>query len=259
MLQRVANLPLSKSGKGGPHRSYKTRSDYEAERDAYLQSLKLGWYQITIVFCAWSIVGLFLEETWIRVSMGLAQSRAGLVWGPFSPLYGVGAVILTALALFLFKRGCSMGLLFVSSMLMGALLEQTAGWGMQTFFGAVSWDYIAGGIPGALTQWVCLPFMLMWGVLGCVWGRVVMPNLLFAIGEPSTRLRMASVALLAVFLVADIALTLLCFERVVERKASMPPSNRLEQLVDKRFNDTFVSQRFQNMWIAGVNEHPFGE
>lgn len=257
MLQQAADLLQSKSEKRGSHRSRRARADYEVERDAYLRSMRLGWYQITIVFCAWSVIGLLLEETWIRVSMGLEQSRPGLVWGPFSPLYGVGAVLLTALSLYLFKRESSLGLLFFSSMLMGALLEQITGWGMQVLYDAVAWDYIAGGVPGAITQWVSLPFMLFWGVLGCVWGRIVMPDLLFAIGEPSSRLKMASVALLAVFLTADIVLTLLCFERVVERKESLPPSNQLEQYVDRQFNDSFVSQRFQNVWIAGVNEEPF--
>ena len=59
----------------------------------------LGWYQVTLIFFLWSILGLVIEELWMRVSMGVVQSRVGLVWGPFSPLYGTGAVLLTAVLL----------------------------------------------------------------------------------------------------------------------------------------------------------------
>lgn len=254
MSQPALNILLRRQEPGGSKDVSLERIERQAARDAYLDSVRLGWYQVTLVFFVWSVVGLLIEEAWIRISMGLVQSRAGLVWGPLSPLYGTGAVLLTLLALALHRRGANTYQLFTASMITGGLLEQVTGWTMETFMGAVSWDYITGGIPGALTKWVCVPYLIAWGVLGCLWGRIIMPDLLYAIGEPNTRLRRAMVALLGAFLATDVAITLTCFARVVERKADLPPSNPIEQLVDARYDDTFVARRFQNMEIPGVNE-----
>ena len=89
---------------------------------------RLGWYQVTLIFFLWSILGLVIEELWMRVSMGVAQSRAGLVWGPFSPLYGTGAVLLTAVLLRLHDLRATAWQIFLASMLLGGVLEQATGW-----------------------------------------------------------------------------------------------------------------------------------
>ena len=85
-----------------------------------------------------------------------------------------------------------------------------------------------------------------------------MPELLYGIGEPTSILKAAIVGLLGVFLAADIVMTLACFDRVVERQQNVPPANVLEQYVDREFDDQFVAERFRNMQIDGINDHPFG-
>ncbi len=210
------------------------------------EGTKLGWYQIVLIFSLLSVIGLVLEEVWMRLSMGVEQSRAGLVWGPFSPLYGTGAVLLTAVMLRLHEHRASMRQVFLASALVGGVLEQTTGWLMENVLGVVAWDYIAGGIPGALTKWVAVPFLFMWGAMGCVWDRCVMPGLLRVIGGPTTKKRVTFVALLGVFLVLDIAVTLTCFGRMVERDANIPPANAIEAWVDQTYDDQFVAERFQN-------------
>ena len=207
---------------------------------------RVGWYQITLIFFLWSIIGLFLEEGWMRLAMGVSQSRAGLVWGPFSPIYGFGAVLLTIMLATLERNGATIWQVFFASMIVGGLLEQATGWAMETFMGVVSWDYIAGGVPGAISKWVALPFLLAWGALGCLWGQVIMPCTLKALGGPSTLPRVVLVGLLGAFLIADIVVTLTCFDRLVEREENIPPTNALEELVDEQYDDEFVQRRFQN-------------
>ena len=208
---------------------------------------RLGWYQVTLIFFLWSILGLVIEELWMRVSMGVAQSRAGLVWGPFSPLYGTGAVLLTAVLLRLHDLRATAWQIFLASMLLGGVLEQATGWAMETFFGIVSWDYVAGHIPGALSKWVALPFLFAWGGLGLLWDRMIMPGLMPVLGGPTTKKRVVFVGLIGVFLVLDIAVTIVCFGRMAERDANIPPSNPIEEWVDKSYSDDFVARRFQNI------------
>ena len=64
-------------------------------REAYLDSLpSVSFYHLVVIFTFASVLGLVLETLWWLVTQGSLQHRYGMVWGPFSPLYGIGAVLL---------------------------------------------------------------------------------------------------------------------------------------------------------------------
>ena len=167
-------------------------------RDAYLDYLRLGWYQVVIIFLLASMAGLVLEEVWMFATAGLTQSRPGLVWGPFSPLYGCGAVLLTLFCWGMRKARANDGVVFLVSAAVGGGLEQVTGWAMETLFHASSWTYIH--LPDHITQWVAWRFLFFWGVIGLVWARYVMPDLLYRIGAPTFKRQAVFVLLLAAYL-----------------------------------------------------------
>ena len=216
-------------------------------RDAYLKELALNWYQVVIIFLMGSFLGLVIEQIWMFVTAGLTESRVGLVWGPYSPIYGFGAVLLTVFCWSLRRRGASKLQVFVIAMVVGGLLEQVTGWGMETLLGAVSWDYT--GVPGAITKWVAIPFLVFWGILGLIWSDRIMPELLFRIGMPTTLRQVAFVLLIALYLAADIGMTVVCFGRMAARDAGIAPKNAFEEWVDENYTDEFIASRFQNMAI----------
>lgn len=220
--------------------------------DEYLDHLHLGWYQIVILFFLGSMAGLLIEEVWMLATAGLTENRVGLVWGPFSPLYGLGAVLLTLLSFFLRSRGARAWQVFLVSALVGGVLEQLTGWSMSTFFDAESWTYLH--LPDHITQWVAWRFLAFWGLLGLTWSRAVMPRLLYTIGMPTTRRQAVFVTLVAVYLVADIAMTLVCFDRKTERDAGIPPANAFEQWVDTNYSDEFIAARFENLKIGDARD-----
>ena len=103
--------------------------------DEYLDHLRIGWYQVVIIFFLGSMAGLLIEEVWMLATSGLTQSRPGLVWGPFSPLYGFGAVFLTILSFFLSRWslsdclavGSGLGYYSLSSVLIAEYKEASLG------------------------------------------------------------------------------------------------------------------------------------
>ncbi|MDO4536769.1 MAG: putative ABC transporter permease [Coriobacteriales bacterium] len=217
-------------------------------RSDFLDGLKISWYQIVVIFAIGSVAGLILEQLWMFITEGLTERRYGLVWGPFSPLYGVGATLLTILCFELRKRQATWWQIFLISMLVGGGLEQVTGWGMETFMGATSWDYT--NVPGCITKWVAWPFLFFWGILGLIWAKAVMPELLYRIGVPTRKRQVVFVALLALYLGFDIFMTLACFERVAARERGIPPQGVFEEWVDTKYSDQFVANRFQNMVFA---------
>ena len=219
--------------------------------------LRIDYFTLFWIFVAGCVFGLVVETVFHAIVYGGYESRAGLVWGPFSPLYGLGAVLLTWLSFYLRSRGAAGWQVFLVSALVGGVLEQIAGWSMSTLFDAESWTYLA--LPDHITQWVAWRFLVAWGVLGLVWCRAVMPRLLYQIGMPTTRRQAVFVTLVALYLVADVAMTLVCFDRKTERDAGVPPANAFEQWVDTNYNDDFISSRFENLKIGDrrdlVDEH----
>ena len=220
----------------------------ERLKEETLDNLRFGWYQAIFIFVVGSVGGLLLEEVWMLVTAGVTQSRVGLVWGPFSPIYGFGAVALTKITFFLRRHGAGDIKVFLVSALVGGVLEQITGWAMAELFDAQSWTYLY--LPDHITQWVAWRFLVMWGLLGVVWARFVMPWILCHIGEPTTRRQVVFVIILAVYLTLDIAMTLACFGRRVRRDAGYPAATVFEEWVDENYTDQFMSEKFQNLVIG---------
>ena len=216
--------------------------------DEYLDNMRLGWYQVVIIFFIGCMAGLLLEEIWMLATAGLAENRVGLVWGPFSPIYGTGAALLTILCFYMRKRRARTWQIFLISAVIGGVLEQTAGWAMETLFAAESWTYLH--LPDHITQWVAWRFLFFWGLLGIAWTRLIMPRLLYQIGMPTSRRQVVFIVLVSVYLVADIGMTFACFARKTARDAGVPATNAFEQWVDTNYSDEFIAGRFENLKIG---------
>lgn len=226
--------------------SAQQRVIYEARRalrEDFLNDHAPGFYQYIIIFLVASVLGLILETVYMYAFYGVVESRVGLVWGPFSPLYGFGAVLLTAVLWPL--RNQPIWIIFVISAGIGGILEQIAGWGMETVMHAWSWSYLH--FPDHITQWVAWRFLIMWGVLGLAWCKLIMPEMLFRIGEPTTRRQAVVAGLLAAFIALDVSITVMCFYRAGKRQEGIPPQNVFEEYIDRHFGDDFISDTFENI------------
>lgn len=216
-------------------------------RDDYLESLRISWYQIVLIFVIGSVAGLILEETWMYFTAHLTESRVGLVWGPFSPLYGFGATLLTIITFALRKRGTKPVVVFFVAVLVGGSLEELTGWGMEHLFHVSSWTYEY--LPDHITKYIAWRFLFFWGLLGLIWYKFVMPNLLYTIGAPSTKRGVVFVGLLAAYLSIDIFMTLAVFTRMEQRNQGIPATNGFDRYLDANYSDKWIENRFQNMVV----------
>ncbi|MEE1160309.1 MAG: putative ABC transporter permease [Atopobiaceae bacterium] len=216
-------------------------------RDEYLDSMSITWYQVVIIFVVGSVAGLLLEETWMFITAHLTQSRVGLVWGPFSPLYGFGATLLTIITFEMRKRRVKPWIVFLVAVVVGGTLEQITGWGMEHLFHAQSWTY--EHLPDHITKYTAWRFLFFWGLLGLVWYKFVMPNLLYAIGKPTTKRAAIFVGVLAAYLCVDIFMTLAVLNRMTERDEGIPATNAFDKYLDENYTDEWIHHRFQNLVV----------
>lgn len=200
-------------------------------------------YNLFWIFVIASVLGLVVETVVAAFMDGYVKDRAGLMWGPFSPLYGLGAVLMTLALNGL--RDHSPLLLFVASALVGGALEFVAGWFWKSAFGIVAWSYI--GRPLNFGGFTCVEMMAVWGLAGLAWARVGIPLVMRIVGLIPERLRKPLTAALAVFLAVDVAATLLGFNFWFERLEGISPDTPLSAFFAEHYGNDWMAQRFQTM------------
>ena len=78
-------------------------------------------FKIFIIFMIGSIIGYIVEMIVALVQNGHFVSRQGLLYGPFTPVYGIG--ILVYYIFFKFVKTRNKGIVFISSMILGGITE----------------------------------------------------------------------------------------------------------------------------------------
>lgn len=126
--------------------------------------IELNFFNLFWIFVVASLLGDGMETIVhvLVVDPGQWQDRAGLLFGPFSPIYGCGAVLMTLFLNRFYKSNII--LIFFVSAVIGGAFEYFVSVFMQYTFGAVAWDYTGQwlSIGGRTCGWA----MGCWGLLG---------------------------------------------------------------------------------------------
>ena len=211
--------------------------------------LELNFFNLFWIFVAASVLGLLYENTFHELYYHGYQNRAGLLFGPFSPIYGVGAVLMT-LALNRL-HDANIVVVFLISALIGGAFEYAASWFMELAFGAVAWDYT--GMWLSIGGRTCGLFMAVWGVLGTLWVKVLLPLLLRAVNLIPWNWRYAVTGVCAAFMLVDVVMTLQALDCWYERLSGAPVNSNIQQFYARYFDDAYMSDRFQSMVIHPEN------
>lgn len=118
-----------------------------------------------------SIAG-FLWEVLLMYYLTGSYVNRGFFYGPWLPIYGTGGVLFHILFKERSRRKQKPLLLrflrvFVLTALLGAVLEFTLGWFLETFWGLHYWDYTT--YPFQFHGYICLFSALGFGFAGALW------------------------------------------------------------------------------------------
>lgn len=216
--------------------------------------IKLNYFNLFWVFFVCSVLGLILEEVWhmVVVDPGVYQDRAGMLFGPFSPIYGFGAVLMTMALNRFYKKNPL--IIFLVSALIGGAFEVFVGWFMQTSFGVVSWSYShirLFGMPDPIAVLTggrtCTPFACMWGLGGLIWIKVLLPRLLKLINMIPWKRRYSATVILTAVMLIDGVMTLQSLDYWYQRVNGTVRNIPVAQFYDKHFDNEYMENRFQSM------------
>ena len=205
----------------------------------------LSIYGIFWLFLIAGFVGDLIEVAFWLVTRGELISRSSLLYGPFSIVWGMGAVLLTVV----FHRmdDQSAGRIFMTGTLLGGAYEYICSWLQEVLFGACFWDY--RHLPLNLNGRVNLIFCLFWGVIALLWVRLAYPALYALVEHIPPRAGRWAAAATAVFLLCSTALSAAALCRMDQRRQGVPAISAVTQLLDEVWPDSRLHQRYPNMGI----------
>ena len=131
----------------------------------------ITYQQILWYFIIFSVIGLIIETIFCYLTTGVIESRKGLIWGPFCPVYGVGATILIV-SLHTYQEKPMT--LFMIGCILGNVIEYGMSYLLEAYYGTRFWDYSYYGFD--INGRVCLLYSIYWGVLSVILIRYIKPK-----------------------------------------------------------------------------------
>lgn len=207
----------------------------------------IGFYKLFWLFLIGAFVGDLIETVFVWGTSGVLMSRSSLLYGPFSVVWGLGAAILTVVLRGLMDK--SDRYIFVGGALMGGVYEYMCSVVTEKLFGKVFWDY--SKIPFNLNGRINLLYCVFWGIAAVIWVKEVYPRISALIEKIPMKVGKVLTWVLVVLLAVDVALSCMALGRMDQREKGIPATNAVQQFLDEQYPDEYLTQRYQNMKLAG--------
>lgn len=211
--------------------------------------------KLFIVYIIGSVFGNYYEmimnliKHYLKNKTIFWEARRGVIYGPFSPIYGFGAVLMTYL-LADKKHKWYQTLLYGA--LLGGIAEYMIGFLQETFVGTISWDYSNRllNINGRTT----IPIMLIWGFICLIYIKLVYPFINKLIEEIPIHIGTICFNVILVLLSFDMLVSWTALIRQNLRKNNYPPVTAVGKFYDKVYPDERLEKAFPNMRIQKKEE-----
>ena len=203
--------------------------------------------KIVWIFVISALLGDIIETLFCRVVDGVWMSRSSVLYGPFSIVWGIGAVLLTLLLYKLENK--SIVYIFLLGALIGGAYEYVCSLFTELTLGTIFWDYSymeyhIGGRTNLL-------FMVFWGILTVVWIKFVYPYISMWIEKiPLLPGKIITWCLVA-FMLGNSIISVMAMLRYTNRQEGIEANNVIEEFLDSTYQDEYIERVWPNMIIIG--------
>lgn len=215
--------------------------ELRAQGVVFAEGISFGKLVWMLFLCA--MLGDVIETFYVFFTAGIWMRRSSLVLGPFSIVWGLGAVVLT-LVLSRIERQ-NVFSIFLTGFFFGGAFEYLCSVFTEAFFGMKFWDY--SRIPLNIDGRTNVPFMCFWGLLAVLWIRFAYPPLSARIERINPILGLVLGWGIAVFLCCDMAVTAAVMVRAHARMAKPKAENVIEAFIDRYYPDDRIRRLWPNM------------
>ena len=210
--------------------------------------IKVFW-----VFFIGCLLGYIMEVLFHLYRTHEFQTRQGLIYGPFAPVYGLGMVSFYLILPKLinpkpkkyFEHLKEIGIVFLVSANLGGLTEYLCSYFQEKWFGTVSWDY--SNLFMNLHGRTSIIYCILWGFLGIVFIKLVYPYIekgfkKFNFGLPTKILTAVAI----VFMIFNISISSMAAQRQLERREHIGPKNEIDEFLDEHYPDELMNRVYAN-------------
>lgn len=213
------------------------------EKEAVHFARGLNFYKLFWIFFIGCILGVIIETIWCLCTTYKLESRVGMVYGPFNPVYGVGALAM-ALGLHWMRTQRDIFIL-IGGAIIGSVVEFGCSFFQELAFGTVSWNY--SEYPFNLNGRINLLGALCWGILGVLWIKFFYPVIASWILKIPNKIGKILTWVLVAFMAFNIAMSGLAVERWTQRRADKAQESAFWGFFDERFPNSRLEKIYPNM------------
>lgn len=179
--------------------------------------LGISLWRLVGYFIIYSIAGYVVEVIFAIFSKGTLESRQSFLYGPFSGIYGLGAVVMIVFLQYFNKNN---NRLFIGGFIVGSIVEYTISLLAEAILHVKWWDY--SNMPFNIGGRICVYFSIFWGFLAVYFMSYIHPKIERLIEKIKLKISIkklkAITILITVFLIIDCILTVYALEMFFIRK-----------------------------------------
>lgn len=194
------------------------------------------------LFVIGSLVGYILEMIVGLVQTGHFESRQGLIYGPFTPVYGIG------MAMYYFilnhmKTDNKVKIFFLTA-IWGGMLEYLCSFLQEKIYGTISWDYsnLILNINGRTSILHCT----YWGIAGVLYVMCIDPLLEKIKERINTKGFKIITTIVLILMLSNICISCVAANRQTERRKNIAPASSLDVFLDRYYSDEYMDRIYAN-------------
>jgi len=199
-------------------------------------------------FLIGSFIGFLAETIWCVIRWKKLESRKGLIYGYFIPIYGIATVMISFVIEKLNINNYV--LFFIFTFIICAIVEYISSLFQEKCFSTKSWDYskMFGNICGRIN----VLYLSAWSLLGVFWCKYykILINIII---ETLNRTNLLNEITLLCFILMlyNCYISFVASYRQKLRRKGIKPKNRYEKWLDKKYDDVKMKKIYTNAKYVG--------
>lgn len=208
------------------------------------------WQKLFIIFIIGCLFGNYYEmilnlvRHYLKDGSIFWEVRRGFIYLPLSPVYGLGAVLMT---LAFAEKNYKWHQILIYGSVLGGSFEYIISFLQETFTGTISWNYTR--YPLDINGRTTIPIMLLWGLLCVIFIKLVYPFLSKYIEKIPYKPGNIIAKILVIIITLDALISFTAIIRQSLRREGFEPLTFIGETFDKIYTDERLKKAYPNMRV----------